>query len=74
MLFQKRIDRAFKFLKEKNNVEESDNKDKPDYIEEYNPPMEIKDYIALVISAFLVFSPIFIVLILILLWAFKGII
>ena len=64
-MFQKKVDRAFAWLKEKNNIEE----DEQEYTshEEWKEKNEIYyergDYFALILSAILVFSPIFIVLI-----------
>ncbi len=66
MLFQKRIDRAFDLLKEKNNVDDS-NIDS-DYREEDKIELEREDHIALFLSALIVFGPIFLVLIGILLF------
>ncbi len=54
MFFQSKIDRAFKWLNEKNN--------KDDNAEEEDLELEKKDILAIIISAILVFSPIFIVL------------
>ena len=66
MMFKKRIDRAFKWLKDKKNLENS--------IDDFNPKeeeeeihLEKEDYIALFLSSLIVFGPIFLVLIIILL-------
>lgn len=60
MFFQSKIDRAFKWLNEKNNkdinTEDENFEDKEDM------KLEKKDILAIIISAILVFSPIFIVL------------
>lgn len=58
MIFQKKIDRAFNWLKEKNKNQDSNKDD--NYEEVY---LEKKDHLALILSALIVFSPIFIVLI-----------
>lgn len=55
MFFQSKIDRAFKWLNEKNNKDDNI-EDKEDL------ELEKKDILAIIISAILVFSPIFIVL------------
>lgn len=58
MLFKKKIDRAFDLLKEKNNIEDSNNK-----LGEEEIYLEKNDYIAIILSAIIVFGPIFLVLI-----------
>jgi len=55
VFFQSKIDRAFKWLNEKNNKD--DNAEEKEDLE-----LEKKDILAIIISAILVFSPIFIVL------------
>ena len=55
MFFQSKIDLAFKWLNEKNNKD--DNAEEKEDLE-----LEKKDILAIIISAILVFSPIFIVL------------
>ena len=57
MIFQSKIDRAMKWLKNKNESIDSD-----ENMEEIK--LDKTDILALVISALLVFSPIFIILIL----------
>ena len=64
MMFKKRIDRAFKWLSEKTKGQDS-NKDFE--LEEEKIHLEKEDYIALFLSALIVFGPIFLVLIIILL-------
>lgn len=64
MLFQKRLDRARKFLKEQKDARDSIHGDE-------KIPLEKGDPLALFLSALLVFSPIFIVLIIILVLAYS---
>ncbi len=77
MLLQKKIDRAFKWLKDKNKAKTCD--DNPDKIEsnesvekieEENVELEKNDFLAMFISSFIVFLPIIIILLIIALWAF----
>lgn len=74
MIFQKKVDRAFKWLKDKNtNMDNKDNSEDAkgnteEDIEDIN--LEKKDYLAMFISSILVFAPIFIILIIIAIWAF----
>lgn len=64
MMFKKRIDRAFDWLREKTKGQDSNN----DFNhEEEKIDLEKEDYIALALSALIVFGPIFLVLIIILL-------
>ncbi|TJX67589.1 hypothetical protein E8P77_04685 [Soehngenia saccharolytica] len=64
MFFQSKIDRAFKWLNEKNNKDESS---------EENEDIELEkmDILAIIISAIIVFLPIFIVLGLIIFFVLK---
>lgn len=65
MFFQSKIDRAMKWLKDKNKT--------PDDGEENIEDIELEktDILAIIISALLVFTPIFIVLFIILILVFK---
>lgn len=62
MFYQKKLDRAMKWLKEKNSSQNSDYD-----IEEGNNNVELekRDLLAIIISALLVFGPIFIIAIVI---------
>jgi uncharacterized membrane protein len=64
VFFQSKIDRAFKWLNEKNNKDESS---------EENEDIELEkmDILAIIISAIIVFLPIFIVLGLIIFFVLK---
>ncbi len=66
MMFQKKIDRAMDWLKEKNKTNEIEEKYQEDYIE-----LEKGDRLAIFISAILVFGPIFLILIGLLLLTFN---
>jgi len=66
MMFQKKIDRAMDWLKEKNTTNEIEEKYQEDYIE-----LEKGDRLAIFISAILVFGPIFLILIGLLLLTFN---
>lgn len=59
MFFQKKIDRAMRWLKEKNENSSGENIG--------DQKLEKKDILALIISALLVFGPIFVILIAIIL-------
>lgn len=77
-MFQKKIDRAFSWLKEKNRPQNSPevNNDNPSELERYDPKAEWKahenenmdleknDVLAIIISALLVFGPILLILLL----------
>lgn len=65
-MFQKKIDRAMDWLKEKNKTNEIEEKYQEDYIE-----LEKGDRLAIFISAILVFGPIFLILIGLLLLTFN---
>ncbi|NLV76701.1 MAG: hypothetical protein GX023_06920 [Tissierellia bacterium] len=65
-MFQKKIDRAMDWLKEKNTTNEIEEKYQEDYIE-----LEKGDRLAIFISAILVFGPIFLILIGLLLLTFN---
>lgn len=68
LFYQKKIDRAFDWIKEKNPThDKNDNNDHDNKII-YN----WQDYFAAIFTAFLVFSPIFIILILLMYFAFPG--
>ena len=74
MLFQKKVDRAFNWLKEKNrsrngeNVDNNDNKDMCERSENDNKlELEKHDFAAMIIAALLVFAPILILLFIIIL-------
>ena len=77
MFFQKKIDKSMESIKNRNKNKHSDEIDfdehydpKAEWDEEQNPiDLEKGDLLALMISGLIVFSPIFIVLILILIWA-----
>lgn len=60
MFFQSKIDRAFKWLNEKNNKDT--NSEDENFKDKEDMKLEKKDILAIIISAILVFSPIFIVL------------
>lgn len=66
MMFQKKVDRAFKWLEEKNKDKESNNED----FKEEDVTLEKKDYLAMFISSIIVFFPLLIILLVIALWAF----
>lgn len=73
MFFQKKLDATMDWVKNRNE-EDVEIEEKDPYIESKEKSqieLESKDMLALYISALLVFSPIFIILILILRWAFK---
>jgi uncharacterized membrane protein len=60
VFFQSKIDRAFKWLNEKNNKDI--NSEDENFEDKEDMKLEKKDILAIIISAILVFSPIFIVL------------
>ena len=68
MMFQKKVDRAMKWLKEKSNK----NLDELEPKEYDNIELEKNDFLALIISALMVFGPIILILIIILRWALKS--
>lgn len=68
MMFQKKVDRAMKWLKEKSNK----NLDELEPKEYNNIELEKNDFLALIISALMVFGPIILILIIILRWALKS--
>ena len=61
MMFQKKIDRAMNWLKEKNNQSDLDESGELSR-EDYDYKLDKTEILALIISALLVFAPIFIVL------------
>lgn len=63
MFLQKKVDRAFQWLKEKNKPQNHSNKEWEEDIK-----IEKEDILALILSALLVFGPIFIALFLIMIW------
>lgn len=67
-MFQKKVDRAMKWLKEKSNK----NLDELEPKEYNNIELEKNDFLALIISALMVFGPIILILIIILRWALKS--
>lgn len=76
MLLQKRVDRAFKWLKDKNKPTEEASKEiqdgegeNLDHLEE-DIELEDKDFLAMLISSMVVFAPVVIMLLLIAAWAF----
>ena len=77
MFFQKKIDKSMESIKNKNKNKQTDEIDfdepydpKAEWEEEQTPiDLDKKDILALMVSGLLVFSPIFIILILILIWA-----
>ena len=83
MMFQKKIDRAMEWLKEKNNPKQNneegypensldlDSKDELQTQENSNIELEKGDIPAIIISALLVFGPIILILLLIVFWAYK---
>lgn len=68
MMFQKNVDRAMKWLKDKSNK----NLDELEPKEYDNIELEKNDFLALIISALMVFGPIILILIIILRWALKS--
>lgn len=69
MLFQKKVDRALNLLKEKKGLNNGNNLDgKSDVEDEYEEKAELEknDFAAIMIAALLVFSPILILLAIIL--------
>lgn len=71
MILQGKIDRAFKWLKDKNKAR-GNKKDKDLIHKEGEEALNIekKDYLAIFISSSLVLAPIFLVLLAIAVWAF----
>ena len=75
MFFQKKIDKSMESIKNKNKQTDEIDFDEPydpkaEWEEEQAPiDLDKKDILALMVSGLLVFSPIFIILILILIWA-----
>lgn len=78
MIFQKKIDRAMNWLKEKNKSENSlevNNYDpKAEWRAEESNKIELEknDVLAIILSALIVFGPILLILIIILILAFPG--
>ncbi len=70
MMLQKRIDRAMDWLKKQNKSEVDDSNEELEKDEEY-VELEKNDILALFISSLLVFGPIVLVLIGIIIWAYK---
>lgn len=71
MFFKNKVDRAFKWLEEKNRAMDGGRKDlDPDIEIEEDITFEKKDYLAIIISALLVFGPILLVLLVVAIWAF----
>jgi len=72
MFYQKKLDRAMKWLKEKSNSQSNINStDEMLGYSSENVELEKKDILAIIISAFLIFGPIFLVLIIIYLLVFR---
>ncbi|HHV46530.1 MAG TPA: hypothetical protein GXX53_06495 [Tissierellia bacterium] len=72
MFYQKKLDRAMKWLKEKSNSQSNINStDEMLGYSSENIELEKKDILAIIISAFLIFGPIFLVLIIIYLLVFR---
>lgn len=69
MMFQKKIDRAMDWLKDKNKDKEKRQYD--DYMEDDYIELEKGDRLAMFISAVLVFGPVFLILIGLLLLTFN---
>lgn len=69
-MLQKRIDRAMDWLKKQNKSEVDDSNEELEKDEEY-VELEKNDILALFISSLLVFGPIVLVLIGIIIWAYK---
>ena len=76
MFFQKKINATMDWLKNKNPKEYVETEELDSQVkwkgEEDPIYLDRKDMFALYLSALLVFSPVFIVLFLILVWSFKG--
>jgi len=70
MMLQKRIDRAMDWLKKQNKSEVDDSNEELEKDQEY-VELEKNDILALFISSLLVFGPIVLVLIGIIIWAYK---
>lgn len=70
MMLQKRIDRAMDWLKQQNKSKVDDSNEELEKDEEY-VEIEKNDILALCISSLLVFGPIVLVLIGIIIWAYK---
>lgn len=75
MFFQKKINATMDWLKSKNPKEYVETEELDSQVkwkgEEDHAYLDKKDMFALYLSALLVFSPVFIVLLLILIWSFK---
>lgn len=65
MMFQKKVDRAMEWLKQKNNNQKDNNNPNKEWEEQENSSIELEknDMLALVLSALAVFGPIFLVLV-----------
>lgn len=70
MMLQKRIDRAMDWLKQQNKSKVDDSNEELEKDEEY-VEIEKNDILALCISSLLVFGPIVLILMGIVLWAYK---
>ena len=73
MFFQKKIDKSMEWLKNKNKKDTEISYDEPfdpkaEYEEENPIDLEKGDILALFLSALLVFSPIIIIIILVIIW------
>jgi len=64
MMFQKKIDRSMKWLKEKSKALDSGTEE-----EKGSLKLEIKDMVAIVLSALMVFGPLVLLLLLVAIWA-----
>ena len=71
MIFQKKVDRALQWLKDKNKSNEIKEGHEVDQVEPLEDlPLEKGDRLALLLSALLVFGPIFLILLIIALFAY----
>lgn len=67
MIFQKKVDRAFDYLKEQKAKRESERKDIP-YRED--DELEKGDLFSMIVAAFIVFAPVFLILLVLIVLSF----
>jgi hypothetical protein len=70
MMFQKKIDRSMKWLKEKNKALDKKAEEWSEGKKEHNDlKLEAKDIIAIILSALMIFGPLILLLLIIAIWA-----
>lgn len=67
MIFQKKVDRAFEYLREQKKRREGERK-----VDENRPDVELEqgDLFSMIVAAFIVFAPVFIILLILIVLSF----